>query len=118
MYRVSREIQLTIIKYTLYKLLCQNFKIIEALRKYPPVPNLTRKAAKPFKFPDSDFTLAKGLQVVIPVYGIHNDPKYWPEPEKFIPERFTEDEKRNRPQYAYMPFGAGPRLCIGKFKIQ
>lgn len=77
------------------------------------MPNLTRKAVKSYKFPDSNFTLAKGLQVVIPVYGIHNDPKYWPEPEKFIPERFTEDEKRNRPQYAYVPFGAGPRLCIG-----
>lgn len=93
---------------------CHNFKCIEALRKYPPVPNLTRKAIKPFKFPDSNFTLAKGLQVVIPVYGIHNDPKYWSEPEKFIPERFTEEEKRKRPQYAYIPFGAGPRLCIGK----
>ncbi|XP_060867015.1 cytochrome P450 6j1-like isoform X2 [Metopolophium dirhodum] len=87
--------------------------VSEALRKYPPVPNLTRKAVKPYKLPNSDFTLEKGLQVVIPVYGIHNDPEYWPEPEKFIPERFTEEEKRNRPQYAYLPFGAGPRLCIG-----
>lgn len=87
---------------------------IETLRKYPPIPNLTRKTVKPYMFPDSNFTLNKGLQVVIPVYGIHNDPKYWPEPEKFIPERFTEDEKRNRPQYAYIPFGAGPRNCIGK----
>lgn len=94
------------------------FQFIEALRKYPPVPNLTRKAVKPYKLPNSDFTLNKGLQVVIPVYAIHNDPEYWPEPEKFIPERFTEDEKHNRPQYAYLPFGAGPRLCIGRVLLK
>lgn len=82
------------------------------------MPNLTRKAVKPYKLPDSDFTLNKGLQVVIPVYAIHNDPEYWPEPEKFIPERFTEDEKHNRPQYAYLPFGAGPRLCIGRVLLK
>ncbi|XP_050421474.1 probable cytochrome P450 6a14 [Adelges cooleyi] len=87
--------------------------VSEALRMYPPVPNLTRKTINPYKFADSDFTMAKGLQAVIPVYGIHRDPKYWPEPDSFIPERFTEDEKRNRHQYAYLPFGAGPRLCIG-----
>lgn len=56
--------------------------------------------------------------MVIPVYAIHNDPEYWPEPEKFIPERFTEDEKHNRPQYAYLPFGAGPRLCIGRVSLK
>lgn len=53
----------------------------------------------------------KGTPVIIPVMAIHYDPKYFPDPEKFIPERFSE---RLQEKFSYLPFGEGPRMCLGK----
>jgi cytochrome P450 family 6 len=55
----------------------------------------------------------KGIHVVIPVLGLHRDPKYFPDPEKFKPERFSDEAKLHRPNYVYLPFGEGQRICIG-----
>ncbi|PNF23159.1 Cytochrome P450 6j1 [Cryptotermes secundus] len=87
--------------------------ISETLRKYPPVTFLTRKCNKDWRISGTDLVLEKGVQVVIPVLGLHQDPEYFPDPEKFLPERFSEENKSQRPNYVYLPFGEGPRICIG-----
>ncbi|KAF2882934.1 hypothetical protein ILUMI_23239 [Ignelater luminosus] len=85
----------------------------ETLRKYPPVPALTRSCTQPYKIPNSDVVIDKDVQVLIPILGIQHDPVYYPEPEKFDPERFSPENKAKRHPYAWLPFGEGPRSCIG-----
>jgi cytochrome P450 family 6 len=89
----------------------------ETLRKYPPIPVINRKCTKTCKIPDTDIVLEKGIPTVIPVLALHHDPKYYPEPERFDPERFSEEEKSKRHHYVYLPFGEGPRICIGTFTV-
>ncbi|KAK9881443.1 hypothetical protein WA026_016329 [Henosepilachna vigintioctopunctata] len=84
--------------------------VTETLRKYPPLPSLPRICTKDYKVPGTDLIIKKGIRVVIPVFGIHRDPDYYPDPEKFDPERFSEGNKND---VTYMPFGYGPRYCIG-----
>jgi cytochrome P450 family 6 len=59
-------------------------------------------------------TLPAGPGVYITVLALHRDLTYYPEPENFDPDRFTEENKRARPNYTYIPFGEGPCMCIGK----
>ncbi|XP_078612799.1 cytochrome P450 3A8-like [Branchiostoma floridae x Branchiostoma japonicum] len=54
-----------------------------------------------------------GTIINIPAYAIHHDPEIWPEPEKFRPERFSKEEQESRDPYSFMPFGSGPRNCVG-----
>lgn len=85
----------------------------ETLRKYPPAGSLIRKCTKKYNIPDSDIYLMPDERVIIPTYAIHHDPQYYPEPDKFDPERFNEDNKNRRPNGTYLPFGDGPHICIG-----
>ena len=78
------------------------------------MPILNRECTKRYQIPGTNVILEKGIQVVIPTMGIHYDPQYFPEPEKFDPERFSEEAKSKRHHYVYLPFGGGPRICIGK----
>ncbi|CAG7825767.1 unnamed protein product [Allacma fusca] len=87
--------------------------ISETLRKYPPAGRTERKSTRPYKIPDSDLTLPEGSIVTIPIYQVHHDEDYWPEPSKFDPERFTKENASKRHPFAYQPFGHGPRNCIG-----
>ncbi|XP_018342212.1 PREDICTED: cytochrome P450 6k1-like isoform X2 [Trachymyrmex septentrionalis] len=91
----------------------QAAKEIETLRKYPPAPLFARRCEYKYRIPDSNVELPAGLRVVIPIYGLHHDPNYYPDPARFDPERFTEENKRMRHPYTYLPFGEGPRNCIG-----
>ncbi|XP_013383811.1 cytochrome P450 3A4-like [Lingula anatina] len=83
----------------------------EAMRLYPVGFRMDR-------VPNQDTTvnglfIPKGTCVIIPIYAIHMDPEKYPDPEKFDPERFTPEAKAKRNPYWYMPFGMGPRNCIG-----
>ena len=87
--------------------------ISETLRITPPFVRSERVCEKDWKHEESGLVIKKGTVVMIPAHAIHNNEKYWPEPEKFIPERFLPENKDNINQYAYLPFGAGPRNCMG-----
>lgn len=83
------------------------------MRKYPPIPFLERYCKNDYPVPGTNFVLPKDSHVTISVAGLHEDPEYYPNPEKFDPERFSEENKKKRPAYTYLPFGDGPRICIG-----
>lgn len=63
--------------------------------------------------PNEDVVIEEGTKILVPIMGIHLDEEYYPNPDEFDPERFNEENKKNIPEYAHMPFGAGPRVCIG-----
>ena len=69
---------------------------LEALRLHPAVGSLQRCCVQDYKIPGMDLTLKKGQEVFIPVAGIHGDPKFYPNPHKYDPDRFTKEEKEKR----------------------
>ncbi|XP_066154468.1 cytochrome P450 6a2-like [Euwallacea fornicatus] len=85
----------------------------ETLRKYPVLPVLPRRCTKSYKIPDTDIIIEKGTMVHIPVIGIQWDPNYYPNPEEYNPENFSPEKIASRPDFTWMPFGEGPRQCIG-----
>uniref|UniRef100_A0A1B6LA08 Cytochrome P450 n=1 Tax=Graphocephala atropunctata TaxID=36148 RepID=A0A1B6LA08_9HEMI len=82
----------------------------ETLRLYPPNPIGMRECTIPYRIPESDIVLEKGLFLNIPIRGFHMDPKVYPDPEIFNPDRFVDNNFK--PNSMYMPFGDGPRICI------
>lgn len=83
------------------------------MRKHPPGAIIVREATRDYTSPNHDLTIAKGQQVFIPVYGIHHDPAIYEDPEAFKPERFSAEQIQQRVQGAFLPFGDGPRNCVG-----
>ncbi|KAF5277758.1 hypothetical protein FQR65_LT03738 [Abscondita terminalis] len=88
--------------------------ILETLRKYPVVNFLQRKCVQDYTLPGTGLLIERNTNIMIPIHGLHFDPKYYPEPEKFNPERFNASNKQKINSYSYLPFGTGPRNCIGK----
>jgi cytochrome P450 len=85
--------------------------IQEALRLYPPFWMLDRMAVADDRA--GDIAIPRGSTVIVFVYGAHHAPKYWPNAELFDPERFTKANEKLQPPFTYLPFGGGPRGCIG-----
>ncbi|SCL34410.1 Cytochrome P450 [Micromonospora nigra] len=83
----------------------------EAMRLFPPVWMLPRRALAEDEV--GGYRVPRGADVVVCTYTLHRHPEYWPEPDRFDPERFAPDSAESRPRYAYIPFGAGPRFCVG-----
>ncbi|EFA09141.1 cytochrome P450 9e2 [Tribolium castaneum] len=92
--------------------------VCESLRLWPPAPQTDRFCntdfvLEPTKPHERRFTIERGVTIIIPIYGIHRDPEYFPNPDKFDPERFSDENKAKIVPGTYMPFGVGPRNCIG-----
>lgn len=84
----------------------------EALRLYPPVWVTSRTAAEDYDY--RGILIERGTLLVAPQFAVHRDPRFWDEPDQFNPDRFTAEAKAGRPKFAYFPFGAGSRQCIGE----
>uniref|UniRef100_A0A667WFX6 unspecific monooxygenase n=1 Tax=Myripristis murdjan TaxID=586833 RepID=A0A667WFX6_9TELE len=90
---------------TEYKYLCF------IIRLYPPIARIERVAKATVEI--NGITVPKDMIVTVPVYALHRDPDLWPDPEEFKPDRFSKENKQSINPYAYLPFGIGPRNCIG-----
>ncbi|XP_012232386.2 cytochrome P450 6k1 isoform X3 [Linepithema humile] len=87
--------------------------INETLRLYPPAPILDRVPIRDYTFPGTNISIEKGTPVYVALRGLHSDPKYHPDPKRFDPERFSDEKKDEIAPCTFMPFGDGPRNCIG-----
>jgi cytochrome P450 family 6 len=85
----------------------------ETLRKFPPIPKFSRYSATNYKIEDTDLVIPEGTMIEINAISLHHDPEYFPDPEKFDPERFNEENIKNIQPYTFLPFGGGPRQCLG-----
>ncbi|XP_063606137.1 cytochrome P450 9e2-like [Penaeus indicus] len=86
--------------------------LMETLRLFPPAPLIERLCTRDYRLPGTDLTIKAGDRIQCPVWSIHHDPKYWPEPNEFRPERFLPENKTSMKNFAHMPFGIGPRNCL------
>src|SRR6266545_812582 len=95
----------------LHRLRYTTMVVQEAMRLYPAVWLIPRKA----KLPDQigPYLVPSGADVVVSPYTLHRHPGFWSEPERFDPQRFDPTAMVERPRYVYIPFGAGPRVCVG-----
>jgi cytochrome P450 len=84
----------------------------EALRLYPPVWVTARTCAEPYEI--AGYKIVPGSILVAPQFVVHRDPRFFPDPLRFDPTRFSDENKSSRPRYAFYPFAAGSRQCIGE----
>ncbi|CAK9813265.1 Cytochrome P450 9e2 [Anthophora plagiata] len=103
---------------SLLKMEYMEMVVSETLRIHPPALVTDRVCAKKFKLPPAGpcykgVTVNPGDNILFVIYGMHRDPKYFPDPETFDPERFNKERVASINPYTYIPFGVGPRKCIG-----
>ena len=83
------------------------------MRKYTTLSSLFRSCTKSFTT-SMGYTIEKDDTIFIPVWSLHHDHDYFPNPEKFDPERFSQENRSSIKPFTYLPFGEGPRMCIGR----
>jgi hypothetical protein len=81
------------------------------MRLYPPAPLIVREARRVLRLGTE--TIGPGTFVYVPVYAVHRHEEFWDRPDLFDPDRFAPEAVKARDRYVYLPFGAGPRICIG-----
>jgi cytochrome P450 len=86
--------------------------VAETMRLYPPAWAIGRLAIEDHEV--AGYRMPRGSLVLVSQYVMHRDPRFFPEPERFDPERWTTEARAARPQFSYFPFGGGPRRCIGE----
>jgi cytochrome P450 len=84
----------------------------EAMRLYPPAWRISRRVIEDYEV--GDYRIPAGSLVLLSQWVTHRDPRYFPDPSQFDPERWTTEARDSRPQFSYFPFGAGARRCIGE----
>jgi len=83
----------------------------EAMRLFPPAPGISREPRAAMQLAGMELT--PQTRIHIPIYALHRHRRLWPYPDAFDPGRFAPDRVKARPRYAYIPFGGGPRVCMG-----
>jgi cytochrome P450 len=86
--------------------------LAESMRLYPPAWVIGRRAIVDYEV--AGYKVPRGSIVLLSQWVMHRDPRFFPDPERFDPERWTDEARAARPRFAYFPFGAGPRMCIGE----
>ncbi|XP_015111116.1 cytochrome P450 4g15 [Diachasma alloeum] len=88
--------------------------LMETLRMYPPVPIIARQIQTDLKLASGDYTVPAGCTVVVGTFKMHRQPHIYPNPDVFNPDNFLPEKTANRHYYAFVPFSAGPRSCVGR----
>ncbi|KAG5347831.1 C4G15 protein, partial [Acromyrmex charruanus] len=88
--------------------------LMETLRMYPPVPIIARTIKTDLKLVSGDYTIPAGSTVIVTTFKMHRQPHLYPNPEIFDPDNFLPEKTANRHYYAFVPFSAGPRSCVGR----
>ncbi|OAD53067.1 Cytochrome P450 4g15 [Eufriesea mexicana] len=88
--------------------------LLETLRMYPPVPIIAREIKTDLKLASGDYTIPAGCTVVVATYKLHRNEDIYPNPHVFNPDNFLPEKTANRHYYAFVPFSAGPRSCVGR----
>jgi len=96
----------------LHSLTYTGMVVAESMRLYPPVWTMARRNVK--DFPLGDYVIPAGSYIHVSQYLLHRDPRFFPDPERFDPMRWTPEATAARPRFSYFPFGAGSRKCVGE----
>ncbi|KAL4715671.1 hypothetical protein ACJJTC_006250 [Scirpophaga incertulas] len=118
--KVQREIDMVLSKHNqkftfdaISELTYLDWTFKEGMRLFPSLGYLARKCTRKFTIPELNLTIDEGVTVSIPLEGLQTDPQYFEDPFTFRPERFDPENNKKINKYIYMPFGEGPRACIG-----
>lgn len=88
--------------------------LLETLRMYPPVPIIARELQEDLKLSSHNYVIPRGATVTVTTYKLHRNPLIYSNPNVFDPDNFLPERQANRHYYAFVPFSAGPRSCVGK----